>query len=85
MEGLLASFPNLAEQINVERIAWQKPRGSIIDLVGEENQSVPLLVFGEQPPSQIAAKDHNGLQFTDDKDEILRAFAVMYGIPCPHP
>ena len=38
IEGVLASFPALADKIDVERIAWPKPRREVIALVGEENQ-----------------------------------------------
>src|ERR1051325_11006350 len=38
IEGVLGSFPALAEQLDVERIAWPRPRQGVIALVGEENQ-----------------------------------------------
>lgn len=85
MEGLLASFPDLAEQIDVERIGWPKPRTQLAGLIGEGHQSVPALVFGAEPPKEIKVKNHNGVLFIDDKDEILRAFTIKYGIPHPHP
>ena len=85
MEGLLTSFPSLAEQIDVKRIAWPKPRTQLVEIIGEGHQSVPVLVFGAQPSKEIKVKSHNGVLFVDDKDEILHAFTIQYGIPHPHP
>src|SRR4051812_50017691 len=52
IEGLLVSFPQLADKLDVERIAWPRPRHAVIALAGEENQSLPLLVLavGATPP-----------------------------------
>ncbi|MDN3273805.1 DUF3088 domain-containing protein [Frankia sp. RB7] len=57
IEGLLASFPALAEKFDVERIAWPKPRQAVIELVGEENQWLPLLVLadGTTSPHQMCS------------------------------
>lgn len=54
MEGVLASFPELAARLDVERVGWPRPRHQVIALVGEENQSVPLLVLaaGDTSPHQ---------------------------------
>jgi hypothetical protein len=42
LDGLLASFPDLASRLMVERVSWPRPRQSVIELVGESNQSLPL-------------------------------------------
>ncbi|NTE90289.1 DUF3088 domain-containing protein [Agrobacterium tumefaciens] len=37
----MASFPDLAQRLDVERIEWPRPRQSVSALVGEQNQSLP--------------------------------------------
>ena len=48
LERGLASFSELAERIEVTRTAWPKPRREVIALVGEENQSLPLLILASE-------------------------------------
>ncbi|SHL66587.1 DUF3088 domain-containing protein [Roseibium suaedae] len=72
MEGVLASFPELAARIDVRRIAWPRPRLEIVELLGEENQSLPVLVLEEGG-------------FINDKDAILSALSERHGFPLPHP
>lgn len=72
MEGVLASFPELAANLDVQRIAWPKPRRELVDLLGEANQSLPVLVLAEGG-------------FIDDKDAILTALTERHGFPHPHP
>ncbi len=85
MEGVFASFPDLAARIDVERIAWPRPRRAVIDIVGEEYQSLPLLVLanGERSPHQTGT--YEGRAFISDKDKILAALSERHGFPAPHP
>lgn len=85
MEGLLASFPDLAARLDVERVAWPRPRREVIELVGEENQSLPLLVLAEGETSPHQTGTFNGRAFISDKDKILAALSDRHGIPVPHP
>jgi hypothetical protein len=85
LEGVLASFPDLASRLDVERVSWPRPRTTVIDVVGEGNQSLPLLVLGGDAPEGIAFSTSNGVRFIADKDEILKALSVRHGFPEPHP
>ena len=85
IEGLLASFPTLAEKLDVERIAWPKPRQAVIELVGEENQWLPLLVLADGTTSPHQTGSHHGRAFIADKDAILAALSEQHGFPVPHP
>lgn len=85
MEGVLASFPELAEAIDVERIAWARPRDAVISLIGEPHQSLPVLVLADDAPNGLETGLYQGRRFVEGKDAILRAFSVRYGIPLPHP
>jgi hypothetical protein len=85
MEGVVAGFPELAGKIDIERIDWPRPRQAVIDLVGEENQSLPLLVLADDAPAELATGSYQGRRFVNDKDAILAVLALRHGIAEPHP
>ncbi len=85
LEGVIASFPTLASQLLIERVAWPRPRQSVIARVGEANQSLPLLLLARGSSTGLATGEHNGQHFVSGKDEIVNALHVRHGIPLPHP
>lgn len=85
IEGVLASFPELANRLDVERVAWPRPRNSVIAVVGKENQSVPLLILAEGQTSPYQTGLFEGRAFISDKDNILTALSERHGFPNPHP
>ena len=85
LEGLLARFPKLNADLDVVRIPWPRPRSALITLLGEQHQSLPVLIFATEVSNDVVTAQANGLKFTDDKDEILRALAIRHGLPLPHP
>ncbi|MBM7046946.1 MULTISPECIES: DUF3088 domain-containing protein [Rhizobium] len=82
IEGLLAAFPNLASKIDVERVAFPRPRQKVIDVVGEENQSLPLFILAENPPAD--ASDRSGTRFVNSTDRILELLTERHGFPRLH-
>ncbi|NVD40490.1 DUF3088 domain-containing protein [Ensifer sp. HO-A22] len=85
IEGVLASFPDLAKRIDVERIAWPRPRLPVIAFVGEENQSLPLLVLADGNTSEHQTGVFQGRAFVSEKDKLLAALSERHGFPDPHP
>ncbi|MGO4387961.1 DUF3088 domain-containing protein [Microvirga sp. 2YAF29] len=85
LEGVLASFPHLASRLDVERVAWRRPRSSVIEMVGDANQSLPLLVLADDAVDTLATSSYKGRRFVADKDAILRALSIRHGFPDPHP
>jgi hypothetical protein len=85
LEGVLVSFPQLTAMLDVERIAWPRPRREVVEQLGEENQSLPLLILADDAPVDLAARSYRGRRFINDKDAILAAFTRRYNIPEPHP
>jgi hypothetical protein len=82
IEGLLASFPDLATKIEVERVPFPRPRASVIAAVGEEHQSLPVLVLAESAP--VDAEHWNGVHFVNKTDRILELLAERHGFPRLH-
>jgi len=85
MEGLLSCYPMMARQLDVVRISWSKPRRDVVDLIGPDNQSVPVLILADNAPAGLETGRFGERRFVDDKDAILRALSVRYGIASPHP
>lgn len=86
VEGLLASFPELARKVEVVRLPFPRPRKPVIAVVGEENQSLPLLVLGDEggPAPDDAARAESGARFVNDTKRILELLAQRHGLPRPH-
>ncbi|MGU3399451.1 DUF3088 domain-containing protein [Brucellaceae bacterium D45D] len=85
LEGLLASFPERTDLLDVKRISWPRPRHEVIALAGEANQCLPLLVLAEGYTSPNQSGSFNGRSLICDKDAILKALAERHGFPLPHP
>jgi hypothetical protein len=75
----------LAQKLEVERIAWRRPRHPVVETAGEENQSVPLLLLAEGETSPHQTGVFQGRAFINDKDKILAALSERHGFPHPHP
>lgn len=85
IEGVLASFPELADRLSVNRIDWPRPRTALIDVAGADNQSVPLLLLSPGEVSDHQTGSFNGRAIISDKDAILAALTERHGFPDPHP
>lgn len=85
MEGVLASFPALSEKIDIARIDWEHPRPDIMRLLGEDNQSLPVLLLGDDADAAMATGRYGKQLFAEGKDAILAALSRRHGIPLPHP
>ncbi len=72
VEGLLAAFPDRAANIDVVRVAWPRPRGPVVAMLGEENQNCPALAFAEGG-------------FANDIEALLAALHSRHGFPERHP
>jgi hypothetical protein len=85
MEGVLASFPHLGAGLEVRRIAFPRPRADVIALIGEANQSLPVLVLAEDAPAGLAAATHAGRGFVNDPMGILDVLQQRHSFPPRHP
>ena len=61
------------------------PAAAVIALVGEEHQSLPLLVLADDAPDDLPTGFHRGRRFVDDKDAILRTLSLRHGFPEARP
>jgi hypothetical protein len=85
MEGVIASFPELAQRLDVHRIAWPRPRAEVVALAGEKNPSLPALVLADNAADGLETVRFRGRRFVQGKGAILRALTVRHGIPAHIP
>jgi len=87
VNGVINYYPELKNKLEIHYVDFKRPRAMIIDLIGEENQSCPVLILDKQPQF-TTANDHvqtaKGKQFINDTDEILRYLASQFGIGISH-
>jgi hypothetical protein len=57
----------------------------VINLIGEENQSLPVLVLADGSIPPEGAKESQGRYFLDEPKPITRYLAATYGGAGPHP
>lgn len=85
MEGVLASFPALGANLYVRRIAFPRPREEVLALIGEANQSLPVLILADDAPASLPAASHNGRRYVNEPMAILDVLHRRHGFPPAHP
>jgi len=45
IEGIIQYYPQLQKMVEIHRIDFKRPRKEIIDLIGTDNQSCPVLII----------------------------------------
>lgn len=86
MEGALLANPHWAARIEVKRMPFPRPRHDIVVLIGEDNQSMPVLVLADGSVAPDDAKRaEDGRAFIDEPKAITRYLAAAYGGAGPHP
>jgi hypothetical protein len=87
MIGLLEYYPALKQSVEVHLVDFQRPRPALSGLLGEENQSCPVLVLKSEPqnrPAKINVQQANGYFFVEGADEIATCLAHAYSTGLPH-
>ena len=85
MEGALLANPHWGAHIDVKRLAYPRPRHEIIELLGEENQSMPVLVLADVTKAPEDAKLYGARAFITEPKAIARYLVSQYGGAGPHP
>jgi len=84
VEGLLSFAPALREAVDVHYVDLPRPRAAVVALIGEENQSIPVLVLAPSSvvkSADIVPKTFGTERFLND-EHIIRAYlSSQYGAP----
>lgn len=84
IEGMLAFFPELRRQIDIEYIEFSKPRRALVELLGEDGQSVPVLVLHHSYEGDgigISVSNSHRLRFIDDEKDIRGFLSAQFNMP----
>lgn len=85
--GLLEFYPMLKRHLNVHYVDFPRPRPELVDLLGEGNQSCPVLVLTTVPPnlpSNLKVHQTNAHAFVEGASEIAEYLAQVHGVGIPH-
>jgi hypothetical protein len=84
VEGMLAFFPELGEKVDVHYIAFPRPRQPLIDALGDQYQSVPVLILGDASAALDVggeSRKAGGRRFYDDEKKIRQFLSIRFGLP----
>jgi hypothetical protein len=87
LNGVLAYYPQLRHVLDVRYVDFPRPRKEILSLIGEANQSCPVLVIADGPPANVQGVEigtHNGLHFVSGAEAIGHYLAQVQGVGKPH-
>lgn len=71
VEGILSYYPRLRDELEVHYVDFARPRNILVDLIGEANQSCPVLVLEDGT-------------FINQLNEIIRHLVENHHIGKPH-
>ncbi|WP_322047220.1 DUF3088 domain-containing protein [Paraburkholderia sp. J67] len=84
IEGLLASDPARAAQLEVKRVAFERPRPAVIEVLDEAHQGLPALVLGDEHPLPDDVLVLGETRYVTDPKRILALLAERHGFPKVH-
>ena len=87
IEGVLAYYPQLREQLEIVYVDFPRPRQAIIDLIGEANQGCPVIVIDADRyiTDNGSIRTFNGNWFINNLEDIKMYLAHTYQVSFPHP
>jgi len=86
MEGLLVYQPELNTKLDIYRINFERPREDVIQLLGESNQFLPVLVVAEdhEIPPEAQVSEETGRAFFLGEIAISEFLHRDFGTLKPH-
>lgn len=86
--GIIKYYPQLETVIEIDYVDFKRPRKVIIDLIGEDNQSCPVLIIENHQEDNVDLSYFNSYRdklFINSTDLIAKYLSEKYGIGIPHP
>ncbi len=87
INGVLHYYPQLRHVLEVRYVDFPRPRPEVVALIGEANQSCPVLVLGEAASKAVTGvnvREHAGRRFVSGATDIGNYLAAVYGSGRPH-
>src|ERR1700694_2362000 len=76
VEGVLSFFPKLRQLVDVHYLDFPRPRRPLVEALGDQNQSVPVLILGstqEIKDRELEPNRANGARFFAD-EKLIRHY-----------
>ncbi len=87
LTGVLTYHPQLRHVLDVRYVDFPRPRMEIVSLIGEANQSCPVLVIADDVPPGVAGIEIgsvNGLRFVSGAEAIGNYLSQVHRVGRPH-
>lgn len=87
IEGVIKYYPQLMKMIEIHYVDFQKPRHAIVELIGEENQSCPVLITDNKMDGEVDLSYFNNYAdklFVNSTELIARYFFEKFGTGILH-
>lgn len=84
VEGMLSFFPELRDLIDVHYLEFQRPRVPLVKALGEQNQSLPVLIIAKDrklKDSELEPNHANGMAFFAQEKKIRQYLSTQYSLP----
>lgn len=84
VEGMLSFFPKLREFIDVQYVEFPRPRAPLVEALGTEHQSLPVLILAPDrklKPGVPEPETANGRRFLANERSVRDYLSVQYGFP----
>lgn len=87
VEGFFYYSPKVREKLEMIHVDFARPRKKVVDCLGEENQSCPVLVVQNEEKMPKGAKKSlsTGRVFIDDPALICQYLGERFDAILPHP
>ena len=87
VEGFFYYSPNVKDQLEIITVNFPRPRKKVVDCLGMENQSCPVLVLedGSILPEGAKKSFSTGRVFIDDPNLICQYLGERFHAILPHP
>lgn len=84
VEGLLSFCPDLRTLVDVRYLEFPRPRAPLVEMLGEERQSVPVIILAEDAKitdPTIEVEQIQGRRYIADPAMIRRYLSAQYDQP----
>jgi hypothetical protein len=85
--GMLTYYPQLRDTLDVIELDFMKPRYPVATMLGEDKQSLPVLILGDESRGStrhVNIERAGGNRYVTKTIEIMRYLAQTRGLPEPH-
>jgi hypothetical protein len=86
--GIIKYYPQLETLLEIKYVDFKRPRKAIAELIGEDNQSCPVLIIENSQDENVEISYFNSYRdklFVNSTDLIVKYLSEKYGIGIPHP